>query len=282
MAMNAPYRGMSAGLTGWRASGLCAGRVFKVSDKSDALSRVVKMGRKKAESQNSSEGAETKGARPAKKRSIGRPSGQRGIGKKLLIDKTVELLRHVPPEKLSLSMAARNAGVHLTLFKYYFTDRTRLLVDVARTLAVSLGDGLAQTEAGSLPAVERIKIRIDTMVDFFFVNPFYHRLMTEIIADETDPLAAELIALWVGKTLDIYRDIIDKGVAEGSLRKVDPYFTFFAIMGLCEQYQHASRFVEQGNLAAGGAPHSDVAAEYKAFVYQLMLSGIALEPARTG
>ncbi len=218
--------------------------------------------------------ATPKAAKSSRKRSIGRPSGQRGIGKKLLIDKTVELLRTVPPEKLSLSMAARHAGVHLTLFKYYFTDRTRLLVDVARSLALTLGDGLAAIETKSFPAPERIRIRIDTMVDFFFVNPFYHRLMTEIIADESDPLAAELIALWVGKTLDIYRDIIESGVAEGSLRSVDPYFTFFAVTGLCEQYQHASRFAKLASVS-GGKEHEDVAADYKEFVYRLMLQGLA-------
>jgi len=219
--------------------------------------------------------ATTKAARASKtkKRSIGRPAGQRSIGKKFLVDKTVELLRTVPPEKLSLSMAARHAGVHLTLFKYYFTDRTRLLVDVARTLAMSLGEGVAASETRSLTAPERFRIRIDMMVDFFFLNPFYHRLMMEIIGDETDPLAAELISVWMSKTLDIYRDIIDSGVDEGALRPIDPYFTFVAIMGLCEQYQHASRFVEQAS-AAGGKEHGDVAAEYKAFVYELMLQGI--------
>ena len=40
-------------------------------------------------------------------------------------------------------MAARHAGVHLTLFKYYFTDRTRLLVDVARQLSMQLGQNVA-------------------------------------------------------------------------------------------------------------------------------------------
>jgi len=212
----------------------------------------------------------------ANARSIGRPAGKRRIGKEFLIEKTVELLRTVPPEKLSLSMAARHAGVHLTLFKYYFKDRTRLLVDVARSLAMALGDAVAAVATSQqLPAPERFRIRIDTMIDFFFINPFYHRLMMEIIGDETDPLATELISVWMTKTLDIYRGIIDTGVAEGSLRPIDPYFTFVAIMGLCEQYQHASRFVEQ----TAGGKRTDTAAEYKAFVYDLMLHGVGVQPA---
>jgi len=209
----------------------------------------------------------------SKTRSIGRPAAQRRIGKTFLIEKTVELLRETPPEKLSLSMAARHAGVHLTLFKYYFTDRTRLLVDVARTLAVSLGERVAAIDTRELPAPERLRIRIDAMSDYFFLNPFYHRLMMEIVGDETDPLATELIRVWMTTTVDIYRGIIDAGVAEGSLRPIDPYLTFVAIMGLCEQYQHAARFVAQ---TGGDSKHKreETAAQYKAFIYDLMLHGI--------
>jgi len=237
-----------------------------MADKADGVGEVAEKAKKKA-------AARKPGPKP---RSIGRPAGQRRIGKDFLIEKTVQLLRTVPPEKLSLSMAARNAGVHLTLIKYYFRDRTRLLVDVARSLAMSLGEGVRAVESQELSAPERLRIRIDTMVDFFFINPYYHRLMMEILADETDPLAAELITLWMTKTLDIYRGIIDSGVAEGSLRPIDAHFTFVAIMGLCEQYQHASRLMEQP-ASASSRKRPDIAAEYKAYVYDLMLHGLGVQ-----
>jgi AcrR family transcriptional regulator len=207
-----------------------------------------------------------------KTRGAGRPAGRRSIGKQLLIDKTIELLRTVPPEKLSLSMAARHAKVHLTLFKYYFTDRTRLLVDVARALAKSLGDSLAAIETSQSPAPERLRIRVDGLVDFLFLNPFYHRLMMEIIRDEEDPLATELISLWTTKTVDIYKDIIDSGVAEGSLRPIDPTFAFVAVSGLCEQYQHAARFAKQTMTERSPTPEQ-IAADYKAFVYDMIMHG---------
>ena len=216
-------------------------------------------------------------ARPARKgkaRAIGRPAGKRSIGKVFLIERTIDLLRATPPEKLSLSMAARHAGVHLTLFKYYFNDRTRLLVDVARDLAKLLGDTVAAIDTGGRPAPERLRIRIDTMVDFFFANPHYHRLMVEIIGDESDPLARELISLWMDKTLDIYREIIDTGVREGTLRPIDPYFTFVAIMGLCEQFQHAARLVRQ-DAPSGEAAIKAESKRYKSYIYDLLLHGFA-------
>ena len=183
-------------------------------------------------------------------------------------------LRTVPPEKLSLSVAARHAKVHLTLFKYYFQDRTRLLVDVARMLSKEIGDRVIEIEGANdaKSAPERLAIRIDAMVDFFLVNPFYHRLMVEIIDNETDPLATELINLWMSKTLDIYDNLIDAGVAEGTLRPIDPAFTFLAIMGLCEKILHAAKLVGRG----GEGPEK-AAARYKAFVIDMILKGVGAD-----
>ena len=211
-------------------------------------------------------------------RAIGRPAGKRGIGKEFLVERTADLLRTVPPEKLSLSVAARHAKVHLTLFKYYFQDRTRLLVDVARTLSKEIGDRVAAIEGDTKSAPQRLAIRIDMMVDFFLINPFYHRLMVEIMDDETDPLATELISLWMSKTLDIYRGIIDAGVAEGTLRRVDPYFTFLAIMGLCEKFRHASKLFGRSQFLPDET-QQDAAARYKRFVTDMIMQGVGATPA---
>lgn len=211
---------------------------------------------------------------PRATRAIGRPTGKSRIGKELLIEKTAELLRTMPPEKLSLSVAARHAHVHLTLFKYYFQDRTRLLIDVARMLSKDIGDRVAEIESDATSAPERLAIRIDTMVDFFMINPFYHRLMVEIMDNETDPLATELISLWMSKTLDIYRSLIDAGVVEGTLRPVDPYFTFLAIMGLCEKFRHASKLFGHREFLPDETPEG-AAARYKAFVLDTILKGVS-------
>jgi AcrR family transcriptional regulator len=214
------------------------------------------------------------GTRRGASRAIGRPTGKGRIGKELLIEKTAELLRTVPPEKLSLSVAARHAKVHLTLFKYYFQDRTRLLVDVARMLSKEIGDRVIEIEGANdaKSAPERLAIRVDAMVDFFLVNPFYHRLMVEIIDNETDPLATELINLWMGKTLEIYEGLIDAGVAEGTLRPIDPAFTFLAIMGLCEKILHAAKLA-----ARTGESQASAAERYKAHVIELVLKGVGAD-----
>ena len=116
------------------------------------------------------------------------------------------------------------------------------------------------------------------MIEFFILNPFYHRLMVEILRDDTSPAAAETIDVWMSKTVDIYRSIIDAGVAEGTLRRVDPQFTFLAVMGLCEQCEHASKLFARGHDSANATPE-EAAGLYKAFVLDLILKGVGAGPA---
>lgn len=208
------------------------------------------------------------------RRSIGRPKGKGSIGKEMLIARTEELLRTLPPEKLSLTAAARHAGVHLTLFKYYFQDRTRLLVDIARNLTVTLGERVAGIESKGLSPPERLRIRIDVMVDFHFENPFYHRLMLEVVEDEQDPLAGEMINVWMSRTLSIYEGIITSGVEAGTLRRLDTSFTYLAIMGLCEQFHYALRLFDRAQIGPPETP-AEIAGRYKSFLYDLVFKGLA-------
>lgn len=230
----------------------------------------------KAKSSSASRRAKsTDDTRPAKPpRAIGRPRGKSSIGKDVLIERTIVLLRRLPPEKLSLTAAAQHSGVHLTLFKYYFQDRTRLLIDVARHLSVEIGDRVKAAEQADAPAPERLRIRIDAMVDFYFLNPFYHRLMLEILTDEKDELAGELINLWMTRTLGIYRQIIDGGVREGTLRPMDERYTFLALMGLCEQFHNGLRLFDK-TPSRGKVTQEEAAADYKAFLYDLIFNGLA-------
>jgi AcrR family transcriptional regulator len=220
--------------------------------------------------------------RKKKTRGIGRPTNKGSIGKEVLIEKTAQLLRTLPPEKLSLTAAAQAANVHLTLLKYYFQDRTRLLIEVARHLTFKFKAKVEAAEDDRPPPPERLRIRIDAMVDFYFEHPFYHRLMVEIIAETEDPLATELINVWMSRTLEIYRGIMTAGVEQGSLRALDVSFTYLAIMGLCEQFHYSLRlFADRTTEPATAAPSDRSAAaarRYKAFLYDFVFNGLGARP----
>jgi AcrR family transcriptional regulator len=210
-----------------------------------------------------------------KQRAIGRPANKKSVGKEIILQKTIELLRTVPPEKLSLTLVARHAGVHLTLIRYYFEDRTRLLVDVGRHLTFEFGEYVRISERDLPSAIERLRLRIDSLVDFYFLNPYYHRLMLEIMTDEKHKLAGELIHEWISRTLEIYEGIISSGVKDRELRKVDVQFTYLAIMGLCEQFHLGVRLFNRANIGPQ-EPTEALAVKYKRFLRDLVFDGIAL------
>jgi AcrR family transcriptional regulator len=217
-------------------------------------------------------------ARKRAPRMQGRPAGEKSIGKDVLIKRAAELLRNLPPEKLSMTAVAKHAGVHLTLVRYYFSGRSRLLASVANYLTIELGDRVREMEQAQTDARERLRIRIDAMVDFYLQNPFYLRLMLEVTNIEKDEFVEELIATWMSKTMEIYRSIIRQGVSDGTLRPLDEFYTFFAIMGLCEQFRLGIRAFER--IGIGRAETTDKAtARYKEFLYDFLINGIGTRPA---
>lgn len=214
-------------------------------------------------------------------RAQGRPAGEKSIGKEILTRNAAELLRTSPPEKLSMAAVAKHAGVHLTLVRYYFKGRSRLLASVAQYLTIDLGDRVKEREQSQTDARERLRIRINTMVDFYFQNPFYLRLMLEVINIEKDPFVEDLIKVWISKTMEIYQDIIKRGVSDGLLRPLDEFYTFFAIMGLCEQFRLGIRTFER--IGLGPAENLDEAtARYKEFLYDFVINGIGARPDPAG
>ena len=116
------------------------------------------------------------------------------------------------------------------------------------------------------------------MVDFYFLNPYYHRLMLEIIADEKHELAGDLIHEWISRTLEIYDSIVRAGVKERQLRAIDVRFTYLAIMGLCEQFHLGVRLFDRANIGPQ-EPTEKLAVKYKKFLRDLVFDGIAMRPA---
>ncbi len=145
---------------------------------------------------------------------------------------------------------------------------------MARHLTVALGKKVEAAEDDRPAPPEQLRIRIDAMVDFYVENPFYHRLMVEIMAETQDPLAAELINVWMSRTLEIYRGIMADGVEQGSLRPLDVSFTYLAMMGLCEQFHYSLRLF--GDRVTDRA---DAAKRYKTFLYDFVFNGIGARSA---
>src|SRR5699024_10984818 len=92
------------------------------------------------------------GETKSNKRRKGRPSDE-GVGKDALLETAKRLIREMPPARVTISLIAREAGVDPALVRYYFGDRSKLLMAVAESML----EDTPRSDPGTLEPVEAIE-----------------------------------------------------------------------------------------------------------------------------
>lgn len=166
----------------------------------------------------------------------GRPNsnGTQSVGPDTLIEAVCELLKTLPPEKISRAVVARAANVDPTLIRYYFRNNHSLL----RATAVALSQRFQQLADSAIepdaPTEVRLRTRIETFLRFQTTYPFYHRLMIEELWGSGDEEARALLHQVSSRGAAGYQHIINAGVTKGEMRAVDPFLFHLCIIGFVE------------------------------------------------
>jgi TetR/AcrR family transcriptional regulator len=157
------------------------------------------------------------------------------VGAQTIIYKACELLREVNPRELSLLRLARFAGVDRSLIRYYFRDRSSLLLAAARHLFGLLKSRLDAAEA-SLPNDPVAQIREFTMVllAFQIEHPYFHRLMIDEVVNAPDGEAQAFFRSVSEQGARTFRDLAAAGARRAALRAYDGVFLYLAVIGMCE------------------------------------------------
>ncbi|MFT4046775.1 MAG: TetR family transcriptional regulator C-terminal domain-containing protein [Solimonas sp.] len=210
-----------------------------------------------------------------RKRSVGRPArGDQGVGQDALIEKTCELLRTMPPEQVSRAEVARYMGVDPSLIRYYFRDRSSLLLAAAQKLtrqfAITLEESLKRS--GETTPEQQLQARVGAFLDMQVTYPFFHRLIIEEVVTSDAPAAKELLESLTQRGIGAYETILKRGVKEGSMRKINASMLFLSIIGMCEFFVAGLPILE----AAKGAPINAAAAarQYRNFICDLVINGV--------
>lgn len=210
----------------------------------------------------------------AARRRQGRPlASEDGIGRQRLVDAARELLRTVPPTKLTSSQIAKAVGADRGLVRYYFGTMSELLTEVARQLSHDLVTSLANASAGPGTASDRLRRRVREFVQYELMNPALHPLYTEQILSGKARSAAETIRTTASEGHASLREIIELGRSRGEFRDdFDIRLLDIAIVGLCE-------FIVVGRPILGawlrdGEDSARLLALYGDFVADLVLGGI--------
>lgn len=202
------------------------------------------------------------------KRSKGRPvSGDNDVGRDKLLLATETLLRTLPPARVTISRIAQEAGVDPALVRYYFGDRTKLLMAVADRVTVKASHSGARTLAPQAALIEHIRKTLALVRS----APFMHRLMIEELTDagteDTRTRARDMNI----DLVEFYRELLEADEGQ-TLRTVDPLFLHLVILGTSDFFVSADPVISQ--LLPPGTDKDDLAARFNTFLVDLLLNGL--------
>ncbi len=202
------------------------------------------------------------------KRSKGRPvSGDNDVGRDRLLAAAEALLRTLPPARVTISRIAQEAGADPALVRYYFGDRTRLLMAVADRITATVsrtGDRILAPQAALIEHIGKTLSRVQSA-------PFLHRLMMEELTDagteDTRVRARDMNIDLVA----FYRELLTADEGE-TLRSVDPLFLHLVILGASDFFVSAEPVISQ--LIHPDTDRDELTARFNTFLVDLVLNGL--------
>lgn len=186
-----------------------------------------------------------------------------------LLDATAALLGERTAMDVSLSDIAKRAQLNSALIKYYFGNKNGLLLAVLERDAELAMAALRHLVDMPLSAEQKLKIHIGGVINAFHRTPWLNRLINFMIEYSDERSGRRINEIYVEPMLDAYQAILDQGVAEGSLRRVEPRFLYHSLVGACEHIFNAT------DAGPGRARISEAAKQaYIAHVTQIFLQGL--------
>jgi AcrR family transcriptional regulator len=179
----------------------------------------------------------------------------------------------------SVDAIARKAGVNKAMINYHFGGKRKLYLAIfASTFAeiVERVDGLRQA---SRPPAELLREFVAIFADMAVRRRpnFPAMLLREVLAGGR-LVEAEILPRILA-IFTVVREIVERGVREGSFRPVDPVLTHLSLIGSLAFFFATAPFRDRA-IAAGRLPLSPPAAEaYVRHVQELMTRGLAAEAA---
>ncbi|MBE9115666.1 TetR/AcrR family transcriptional regulator [Lusitaniella coriacea LEGE 07157] len=134
-----------------------------------------------------------------------------------------------------ISEIARSAGVTTAMIHYYFGNKEGLYKTVLQRPALEAGDLFAQLGLEALPPEEALKTFIKAAIVYEALHPYRGMLWFQEASQNQGEYFKLSIESW-SKTFSYLQDILERGMAEGSFRQLDPSFTIVHILGVCIFY----------------------------------------------
>lgn len=204
----------------------------------------------------------------AKKRGQGRPvSGENDVGRERLLVATEKLLRTMPPARVTISRIAQEASADPALVRYYFGNRTGLLVAVVDRITAHPS---LLTQPMDEPTAA-LANHIGKTVQLVRSASFMHRLMIDELAQDGNEESRARVRDMNFDLIAFYRELMR---ADGGrdLVEANPLFLHLAVLGASDFFSSAEPLIRE--LLPEGSDMEQLTAEFQKFLISLFLDGM--------
>ncbi|MBX3445765.1 MAG: TetR family transcriptional regulator [Parvibaculaceae bacterium] len=171
----------------------------------------------------------------AQEKGKARAAPPRPAARDLLLDAAGAVMSERQTIDVPLTDIAARAEVNVALVSYYFGGKDGLLLALAkRDAATALGE-LDRLLSLDMRPAEKLRRHISGVIRTFFRYPYLYRLLAVLMRDSSEENAREITTFFAEPLARTARELMEAGIADGTIRPIDPTLFYMAALGACEQ-----------------------------------------------
>jgi AcrR family transcriptional regulator len=154
-----------------------------------------------------------------------------GAARLALLQSAIKLLNRDGVGNVSLNDVARDAKLNPALVKYYFGSKDRLFQAVLEQIVAEWRTEILASARTTATPAEALRERARATMHFLRRYPLLTRLILHQISTSRSKEARYFIEHFARVNFEEHRRILERGVEDGSFRRVDPTFFFVSYVG---------------------------------------------------
>ena len=160
---------------------------------------------------------------------------QRGQTRNNLLEAASRLMCRRPDADITINEIAAEAGANSALIGYHFGSKDGLFMALMQRNTRGGLDDLKALFASPLPVVEKLRLHISGLVNLYYRFPYHNRLLSYLIEHSDEEHKSVIANEVIRPIIEQYEHLLKEGERTGELRKIDPMFFYFSLIGACER-----------------------------------------------